>query len=273
MNKIPKHSEVDSQLWPGLNVNPFGLFWRLGCVASVMVIVVTWLALIAVGITGWVDMAAWHFITLPILAWLLAFAVPVLLKSRRGALGILDAIIMTCEAWAARAGWAIDINNDGRVGHYQPVIQPPITEEHRAIPYRVNGEAKLLAHQVQAGPGVDEIQPEAPPAPLTRHIWTLPNGAKVEQALLEDFSDRLSIAGLGRAEWVGRGKPLERVEYEGLMTLLEQGGIVEGRKSGYAGKLVIKRADQRRRVLGLPLGTVAKAQDADRLDAGNFQHI
>jgi hypothetical protein len=270
LNKIPKHNDIDADLWPGLNINPFRLFWRLGCIASVMIFIVSWLALIAVAATGWVDLAFWHFITLPISAWLLLLAWPILRKSRRGALGILDAIIMTCEAWMARAGYSIDLNNDGRIGHYQPVIQPPIVEERRAIPYRVNGEAKLLAHQVATGPVAND-EPAA--APLTRHVWTLPNGAKVEQSLLEDFSDRLSIAGLGRAEWVGRGKPLERDQYEGLMTLLEQGGIVEGRRKGFGGKLVVKSAAQRRRVLGLPLGAVAKGNEADRLDAGNFQHI
>lgn len=278
-NKLPRHRDLDPELWLD-NINPFALAWRLGCIASVLTVVVSWLVLIGLGSTGWVELAFWHFITLPISAWLVLLAVPILLKTRRGALRTFDAIATTAEAFLARAGYSIDLNSDGRIGHYQPLIQPPITEEHRAIPYRVNGEAKLLAHQVPAGPGVDDevarrgqLQPEAPPAPITRHIWTLPNGANVEQALLEDFSDRLSIAGLGRAEWVGRGKPLERDQYDGLMELLEQGGIIEGRKTGYAGKLIIKRADQRRRVLGLPLGTVAKAGDTDRLDAGNFQHI
>lgn len=267
MSKLPRHSDIDAELWPGLNLNPFRLFWQLGCVASVMIFIVAWLGLIAVGITGWVDLAVWHFVTLPIAAWLFALALPVLLKSRRGALGILDAIIETCEAWAARAGWSVDLNSDGRIGHYQPLIQPPIIEEHTPIPYIANGQARLLAHQVQAGPGVKEVQPEAerPPAPplaspghfVTRHVWSLPNGAKVEQAQLEDFSDRIGLVGWDRGTWV-KPKGLEREQYDGAMLLFDQAGIVEGRRKGNKGKLIIKRADQRRRVLGLPLGTVAK---------------
>lgn len=275
MSKLTKHSDIDAELWPGLNVNPFGLFWRLGCVASAMIFLITWLGLIVVALSGWLKIAPWYFVALPIIIWLGLIALPIFLKSRRGALGILDAIVQTAEAWMARAGFSVDINNDGRIGHYQPVIQPPIIEEHRPIPFRVAGQAKLLAHQVEAGPGVAEAEaePETPAPAITRHVWTLPNGAKVDQAQFEEFSDRLSIVGLNRAEWVGKNKPFEREQFEGLVTLLEQAGVIEGRKKGHVGKLVIKRADHRRRVLGLPLGTVAKADDTNRLDAGKFQHI
>jgi hypothetical protein len=39
------------------------------------------------------------------------------------------------------------------------------------------------------------------------------------------------------------------------MLLLDQAGVIDGRKKGHQGRLVVKRAAERRRVLGLPLNS------------------
>lgn len=236
----------------------FTLALYLGCFASFLLVIITWLALLALMTADVLEWQGWLFVAGPVAVWVLLLAGPAMVKARRGALATLDAIAGTAEAYLARAGWSIDLNSDGFVGHYRPQVNPPQVETHTPALYTVNGQARLLALQAAlAVQNADtdamaaEAEQEAAPPRMVRHVWELPNGAKVEQAALEDFSDRLSIKGWKRGEWVGSRKPFDRQQYDGLMMLLDQAGIIEGRGKGSAGQLVVKRAAERRRVLGL----------------------
>jgi len=261
MNKLPRHSDLDAELWPGLNLNPFGLFWRLGCLASVMVVVVTWLTLIAVDITGWVDIRFWHYMTAPIAAWLVLLAGPVLHKSRRGALAILDAVVMTAEAWLARAGYSVDLNNDNYIGHFQPVqIEPPQTQVITPAIWSGPGGTKLLAQEEAAIPDLSAIAEMPQPGPMastghsvvTRRLWNLPGNVKCPQETVENFVERIFLIGWSRETWVGSGSgKLEREVYDALLNLLTQAQIVEGRKAGTAGKLAVSDPATAKRILGL----------------------
>lgn len=249
-----KHSDLEAELWPGLNPNPFKLFLQLGCAASVMVIVVSWLILIAVDISQWLDIKLGHYLTLPIAAWLVLLAFPVLIKSRRGTLKILDAIVRTCEAFLARAGYSIDLNNDSYIGHIQPVqVEPPQTTVVTPAIWSGPGGTKLLANQAAAIPDVANQPPEpvAPPAPPVRRLWNLPGEVKCPEETVISFVERIFIIGWGRGEWVGPGKPLEREVYDALLNLLVQAQIIEGRKAGYAGKLTVDDPHTAKIVLGL----------------------
>jgi hypothetical protein len=239
--------------------SPLALAGWLGCIASGLLVVIAWLALLALMTSSVLEWQAWPYVAGPVALWVLVLALPALLAARRGALATLNALAMTAEAWLARAGYSVDLNQDARIGFYQPQITPVQIEEKRPIPLTtIKGQALLLASdQPAAAPLAEQAQEqEQDPPPVTRQIWSLPNGARVEQAALEDFSDRLSLVGWDRGEWVKAGR-FDREQYDGLMLMLDQGGIIEGRKKGSKGKLVVKRADQRRRVLGLPLNNPA----------------
>lgn len=257
MAKEQAHSTMDAELMePGQSAFTLALY--LGCFASFLLVVITWLALLALMTADVLEWQGWLFVAGPVVSWVLLLAGPAMVKARRGALATLDAIAGTAEAYLARAGWSIDLNNDGYVGHYRPQVNPPQVETHTPALYTVNGQARLLALQAAlAVQNADtdamaaEAEQEASPPRMVRHVWELPNGAKVEQAALEDFSDRLSLVGWNRKEWVGGRKPFDRQQYDGLMLLMDQAGIIEGRGKGSAGQLVVKRAAERRRVLGL----------------------
>lgn len=252
-NKLPRHRDLDSELWLD-HVHPFGLAWRLGCIASVLTVVVSWLVLIGLGATGWVELAFWHFITLPISAWLVLLAVPVLIKTRRGALRTFDAIALSAEAFLARAGYSIDLNNDSYIGHVQPVqIEPPQTTVITPAVWSGPGGTKLLANQAAAIPDVAAQATEAhPPAPPPiRRLWDLPGGVKCPEETVINFVERIFIIGWGRGEWVGPGKSLEREVYDALLNLLVQSQIIEGRKAGTAGRLTIDDPATAKRILGL----------------------
>lgn len=254
MSKLPRHSDIDSQLWLD-NVNPLALAWRLGCIASVLTVVVSWLVLIGLGSTGWVDLSFWYFVTLPIGAWLVLLAVPILLKTRRGALRIFDAIATTAEAYLSRAGYSIDLNNDSYIGHVQPIqIEPPQTQVITPMVLSGPQGVKLLARDATAIPDVanQPAEPDPAPAPpITRRVWDLPGGIKCPQETVETFVERIFIIGWGRGEWVGPGKPLERDVYDALINLLVQAQIIEGRKAGHAGKLTIDDPATAKRILNL----------------------
>lgn len=248
----PAHREIDSELMETQH-SPLALAGWLGCIASGLVAVITWLALFALMTSSVIEWQAWPYVAAPVALWVLVLALPALIAARRGTLATLNALAMTAEAWLARAGYSVDLNQDARIGFYQPQITPVQVDEKRPIPLTtVKGQALLLASDQPAAAPLAEQDLADDPAPVTRQIWSLPNGARVEQAALEDFSDRLSLVGWDRGEWCKAGK-FDRDQYDGLMIMLDQAGIVEGRKKGSKGKLVVKRADQRRRVLGLPL--------------------
>ena len=254
MAKETAHNALDAELME-TGQSAFSLAVYMGCLASVLVFVITWLALVALMAADVIDWQGWLYVAAPISAWVLLLAGPAMVKARRGALATLDAITGTAEAYLARAGWSIDLNNDSYVGYFRPQLNPVEVQEHTPRLYTVNGEAKLLAQQAALikeaeQVAAEETPEEQEPPRLVRHVWALPNGTKVEQSQLEDFSDRLSTTGWARKDWVKAGK-LDREQYDGLMMLMDTAGIIEGRKKGNAGTLVIKRAADRRRVLGL----------------------
>ncbi len=191
---------------------------------------------------------------------MILLALPMFIKMRAAVLTTLDAVVTTMEAYLARAGWSIDINQDGRIGHATPEIRPPV-EEVRPIIYR--GRALLEEHtsgrpMVPAGDLPDkaarvigdENGNQAEEAPVKVRVWHLPNGEKIHQEQLEAFIEGIFTAGWSRDTWLGQG--MAREQYDGAMQLLEDGQIITDRKKGYAGRLNVRNARQARAVLDLP---------------------
>jgi hypothetical protein len=256
MRRLPRHQDIDSQLWPALDAyNPIGMAAKLGCYASIMIVFISWLVLFGVMAVGWIEWAAWPYVVLPIGVWLVLLGLPILWKLRKGSLMILNAIVKTAEAWLSRAGYSIDLNNDGYYGHVREIQVTPVkTETTRAIPWRKDGETKLLASSSVNAVDDPEPEPESQ-AVVTRHLWELPNGIKCPIETLEFFLEQIFIRGWNRSAWVPQ--ELDRDTYDGLIAQIEQARILEGRKGGFKGKLAIRNANQARMILGLPTSAPA----------------
>lgn len=252
MSKLLRQADLDSQI---LQIdNPFGLALRLGCLATGLIAIIAWLALFGAMVAGLLPWAAWPYIAGPIAGWVALLGLPALLKARRGALATLDALATTAEAWLARAGYSIDLNNDGYIGHVSTAqIEPVKTEVVTPAVWSSPGGVKLLAKDVPAIPAIAQQQATAPePSPLpARRLWELPGGIKAPEETIREFVERIFIIGWGRGEWVGAGKPLEREVYDALLNLLVQAQIIEGRKAGHAGKLTVDDPQTALQVLGL----------------------
>lgn len=245
MNKrMMRHTDLEPMLWPGLNDSPFRLMFRLGCLASWLIGIISWLVLIAAMVAQLIEWAVWPFIALPITAWLVFLAVPAFLSARRGSLAILDAITMTAEAWLARAGYSIDLNNDGLIGHEKPQIEPVKTNVVTPAVWHNENGTRLLANET---PALSEGK-SAPP--VTRTLWQLPNGHRCPVETVCQFVDGVFVRGSSRETWTP--KRLDRETYDGLIMLLETGNILEGRKPGFTGRLTVGNATEARRTLGLP---------------------
>jgi len=217
---------------------------RLGCLASVMLAVLTDLGLFALMVAGELPWLFWPYLAAPAALWVLLLGIPVFFKSRHGALAILEALVMTAEAYLARAGYVIDLNRDGAIGHVKLEIRPPQVTEVRPILLNAPG-ARIMPLDV--GPGEPIEEEDAIPE---RKIWHCPGDIRVDQETLETFVDGIFKRGLSRGRWVG--EDLERETYDGLVALLENARLIEGRKPGHSGKLTVRSASQARAVLGLP---------------------
>ncbi len=261
MTKLPAQRDIDSELMQ-MGANPLDLFWQLARLTTILIVAISWLALLAAMSAGWIKWAIWPYIALPIGLWVTLLALPALFLARKGALKILDALVMTAEAWLARAGYSVDLNNDGYVGRV--TTAQPIAPIQEVRPILVQGTAHLLANQVQAIPDIaNGVQPaeEEPESRLQmrRRVWELPKldrlpaPLKIPQETLEGFIDRIFVHGVGRGYWVD-GKQLDRDTYDSLILLLEGAKLLEGRKPGSAGKLMVANSRQARAVLGIQTG-------------------
>lgn len=256
MNRLPKHSELDSELMP--IDNPMGVFWAMGCLSSGLVVVSVWLGLLAAIAAGWLSITWPPFVWGPVVGWLALLGLPALYASRRAALGVLNAIAATAEAWLARAGYSIDLNGDGYTGWQSaaPVIEPPAEIRPLIVSAAPQGVRLLAQDAPAAGPlpeTIDEAGPVNKPAPPPRpKVWTMPNGAKVPEATVCAFVDGIFTKGTSRAAWVGKGKPLDRETHEALLGLLERVGLLVDRKQGNAGRLTVHTAAAARALLKLP---------------------
>lgn len=231
---------------PGKPDEPLWAAIRLGCFASVMLAILIDMALFALMLAGELPWVFWPYPAVPALLWAVLLGVPGFYKSWRGAMTILDAVVKTGEAYLARAGYVVDLNRDGLVGHVK--VQPPAIQEVRPIMLNAPKNAAIMPLEVPAikpmagDDGDDDDLPQ-------RRVWHCPGGVKVDQETLEDFVDGVFDKGLSRGKWVG--EDLERETYDGLVALLEQAKLVEGRKPGHCGKLTVRNAKQARAVLGL----------------------
>lgn len=273
-NKLPRHADLDSNI---LQIdNPFGLALRLGCLASLLIAIIAWLALFGTMVAGWLPWAFWPYVAGPIAGWVILLGGPALWKARRGALTTLDALATTAEAWLARAGYSIDLNNDGYIGHVQPVqIEPPQTTTVTPAVWSGPGGTKLLANQAPAIPAIADQAGELAAAPghsISRRLWDLPGGVKCPEETVREFVERIFVIGWGRGEWVGPGKPLERDVYDALMNLLSQAQLIEGRKAGHAGKLTVGDPQSALQVLGLIARPEAVVPPDDNL-IGRYEPI
>lgn len=257
MNRLPKHSEIDAELMP--IDNPMGVFWAMGCLSTGLVVVSVWLGLLAAMAAGWLAVTWPPFVVGPVVGWLVLLGLPALIAARRAALGVLNAIAATAEAWLARAGFSIDLNGDGYTG-WQDVTPPPVIEPPAEVRPLIVSAApqgvRLLASDAPAGLPVPETlvnteQTTAPPPPRPK-VWTLPNGAKVPEAMVCAFVDGVwGDRGLSRAKWVEAGI-VDRDTFDALMGLLVTAGLVQGRGKGQAGKLAVHSPQAARAVLKLP---------------------
>jgi hypothetical protein len=198
--------------------------------------------LIGVGMLwrGW-RFEVWPFVVVPVLAWIVLVALPMFWKMRNATMSALDAMIRTSEAYLARAGYVIDINQDGAIGYAKPEIKPP--EEVRPIIYRGRTAYTDVAPRVVGGEELGDFENES-----GMRLWHLPNGEKIRQDHLEDFVDGIFIRGHTRDDWPS----MERKVYDGCMLFLGEAGIVTGRGKGTPGKRVVDTPQQARRILNLP---------------------
>ena len=177
---------------------------------------------------------------------------PVLWYSRNGAVAIVAALEATARAWLTRANYSIDLNNTGYIGYTEEQQPLPLDAAEIIRPVLVKNESaqglKMLAQEATT---FDEAEPPTEP-PTRARLWTLPNGIQLPQIAVENFVDGIFIRGWSRAAWVGRANPLEREQYDGLINLLEQTGILIGRKQGAKGKLSIQTPEAARAILKLP---------------------
>jgi hypothetical protein len=229
---------------------PLGLALWLGCAASILLVLLSWAGLAALfAWQGW-PFTAWPFVTGPLVLWLALLIAPAFLKTRAGALGMLDAIVRTAEAYLQRAGWSIDLNKDGAIGHVQPVQQA--TQDVRPIIMTAGPNVKMIPDQaadhVGGADGLPLYEQLGPSERLK--VWHLPNGEKIGEDELTAFVDGIFGQGWNRDTWTGQG--MRREVYDGCLALLEQARIIEGRKKGFAGRLNCRNASQARRVLNLP---------------------
>jgi hypothetical protein len=259
--RLPNQRDIDSQI---LDLpEPMRLFWGLVLVMTIFIFAGSFLALCGAMSAGFVAWAVWPYVALPMALWAVLLALPVIWLARRGALSILEALAMTAEAWMARAGYSVDLNNDGYIGTVQPQpLLPEAIEEIRPIIVR-NGESRLLALQQTTIPEIAgglKAQGDEPQTRLQmrRRVWELPKldrlqaPLKVPQETLEDFIDGIFTNGIGRDNWVT--KKMDRDTYDSLIALLELYRLLAGRKPGSAGKLTVTSSRRARMVLGLPVG-------------------
>lgn len=251
-NKLPRRTDVDSQI---LEINnPINLALQLGCIATGLIVIISWLALFGLMAAEISEWQMWPFVVVPIVGWVFLLGWPALWKARRGALNIIDALAKTAEAWLARAGYSVDLNSDGYIGYFQsPQIEPVRTEVRTPAIYSGPGGVKLLAKDAPVVPPVADQPAEEEPAPPppTRILWDLPGGVRCPVETVRNFVERIFVIGWGRDEWVGKGKPLDRETYDALVNLLCQAQIVEGRKPGASGKLAVDDPQTALKVLNL----------------------
>lgn len=249
MNKQLKHTDLDSQL---LDLpEPIALFWNLAGLATLLIIISTWLALAAAMVAGWLDFQLALFCTIPIGVWLGLLAAPALYHARRGAVAILNALATTAEAWLYRAGYSIDLNRDGNIG-YTPTnitVEPP--EVARPILIRPSEAYQLMPNEAPNSLGVQPA-PEQQPQRRPR-LWQLPDGQRIPTETIIKFVEGVFIRGLNRDTWVGRGKALDRKQYDALIKLLEQVGVLVDRKPGTPGRLAVEGSTEAKKRLNLPL--------------------
>jgi hypothetical protein len=242
--KTQKQLDADTEL---LTIDsPLSVFWHLAALATGLIVISTWLALLAAMVAGWLGWQSWLFCTAPVAVWLVVLALPVLFHARRGAVAVVAALASTAEAWLARAGYSIDLNNDGYIGwkDVSPTALPlPSAEIIR--PVLVGGNYSLIESDAPAAF-------PSPAAPATApQIWLLPNGVKLPQGTVESFVDGVFIRGLSRDVWVGPKLPLAREQYDGLVDLLAQTGLLIGRTAGTTGRLAVHTPEAARAHLKL----------------------
>lgn len=245
---------------PGRAFEPVYLIRAFGCFSSLLLVLLSWVTTAAVMVWQSWPLALWPFLAVPAALWVSLLAVPAFVKMRRGLMTTLDAIVKTSEAYLARAGWSVDINSDGFIGHHVPVIQPAI-QDVRPIVLNAGDQTRIVRDALPAPVLADEATdhvggadrlpvPEQPEQPERVKVWHLPNGERCHQSDLEQFVDGVFTLGWSRGVWLQKG--MRREVYEGCVALLEQGRVITDRKPGFAGRLNCRTPRQARQVLDLP---------------------
>jgi len=255
--KLPRHQDLDSSvLEPKQFVwGPFFVALTMGCAGTFT------LALI---LTSGVSLVIGQF--LPLWIWglvilvLVGIEVTVLtFKSRMVWTRYLDTMLMSLEAWLQRAGHSVDLNKDGRIGYWQVIDEP--AEPQRAIPLTANGATQMLlasdvpaiTTEVEATESGADLPNLKTPEPVLHkcEVLRLPNGKAIPTESVGEFVTGIVDQGLSRSYWVDKGQRLEREEYDGMIMLLDQAGLIEGRKKGFAGKLTTRNPARIRAKIGL----------------------
>jgi hypothetical protein len=260
MNKLPKHQDVDSRI---LDIDrPMGLFWVVTLAGALFIVLSAWVGLIGLWAAGWIAFNGWHYIWVPMLSLSGILLVPTAIMLSKISWSILNMMAMTVEAWAARAGYSIDINRDGHIGYYE--VAPPLIEE---VPTPVTWNSpqgtKLLAKDTPvaiARPSAfDQAEEEPDDTPVKRRVIALGKPGKrvmVPAETIEEVVVEMIEAGevLPRGHWVP--KRLEREVFDEIIALLCRGKLIVGRKRGFKGNLAVTDIDRARLVLGGILGPV-----------------
>lgn len=236
---------------PGPGQEPAYVARQMGCYATLILPILTTLGLAALFL--WLELPitmAWLFLAVPASLWVLLLGLPLFYKFRTGSLMAIDSQLATFEAYMSRAGLAIDLNQDGRVGHYTPEVNPVQVEEYRPITLNVKGQQKYMSLPApMADAATNRVGGSEP---IKHTTWLLPNKERCTVDQLVYFVQHIFVQGWSRDVWVGNGPNLyPRDVYDGLCQQLEQGNILEGRKQGSKGKLLVETPQEALETLGL----------------------
>ena len=181
---------------------------QMGCYASALVVAIAWVG--TAGVIAWQGwrLALWPFLAMPAAGWVCLLALPMFFRMQRVIMTVLDAMVATAEAYLARAGWSVDLNNDGAIGHRQPEILPAVEEKRPLLVRgRVSEEPRVplpapVGDEAQRAVGSGDVPGMEPEREQLRiKMWRLPNGERIREDRLCEFVDGIFTKGHNREAW------------------------------------------------------------------------
>lgn len=217
---------------------------------STCLVVITSLLITVVSgfvITVWTGFPIWNLwpmlFIIPVISWIALIGIPLTNRAVVSAISVMNALTTTVES---RAEIIAAISRRQLLEIEGPDDE---VDDFRLIP-------------IVKGPSTTFVDREPKPEPA-KHVQfiTLPNGTKIEEYKLHQFLiDSIDQGiGCGREMWVDTRR-MGRSQYEGVVKLLVQAGILDNRRAGYSGDIGVGTALEAASILRLDEGLFLKAQ-------------